>query len=44
MPGRTSCRVGIRFVPVSNGYKSATLGASATPGGVVRSQMYGTGN
>jgi plastocyanin domain-containing protein len=40
---RTSCRVGVRFVPVSTGQKTASLAASATPGGVIRATMYGNG-
>lgn len=43
-PGRTTCRVGVRLVPVSAGYKTATLTASANPGGTVSAMMYGTGN
>jgi hypothetical protein len=43
MQGRTSCRVGLRFVPVSTGNKTASLAASATPGGVVRATIYGNG-
>jgi hypothetical protein len=39
-----SCRVSLRFIPMSNGYKTATIGASASPGGVIRSFISGTGN
>jgi hypothetical protein len=40
---RTSCRVGLRFVPVSMGQKTASLTATATPGGVARATLYGNG-
>jgi hypothetical protein len=41
-PGR-SCRVGVRFVPTIVGNRTASLAASATPGSVVRSTLFGTG-
>jgi hypothetical protein len=41
--GGMSCRLSVRFIPMSAGAKSATLGASGSPGGVVRSSLTGTG-
>jgi hypothetical protein len=42
-PARPTCRVGVRFVPLSAGQKSASLRATALPGGTARASLLGQG-
>lgn len=39
----SSCTVGVLFTPAAEGALSATLSATATPGGTVSSSLHGTG-
>jgi hypothetical protein len=41
--GKT-CHVDVRFNPATTGNKVASLSVTATPGGVARASLYGTGN